>query len=60
MSTKLVTYVVTLSTSIGEAVVEVPSSLGPDAAGRRARIGAVALGWGDIDEVSVLSVTEEQ
>lgn len=41
----------------GEAVLEVPSFLGPEAAGRRALWSAVALGWGEPDEIVVAAVT---
>jgi hypothetical protein len=59
MSDIMRVYVVTMDTPLGRAVVEVPTTQGSDAAGRRARVGAVAVGWGDIDEVTVVSVEEE-
>lgn len=51
-------YLVTLITPNGVGQIEVPTFLGPDAAGRRAHMCAVAAGWGDLDEVKVASVTE--
>lgn len=36
--------------------IEVPTFLGQDAAGRRAKWSAIADGWGDVDEVEVQSV----
>lgn len=47
----LTTWVVTLSTPRGEAKLDVPTSLGAEAAKRRAVISAVAIGWGDLGEV---------
>jgi hypothetical protein len=54
--TALATYLVVLDTPNGRGEIEVPSTLGPDAAGRRARIAAIASGWGDMDDVIVVSV----
>ncbi len=51
-------YLVTLATPKGEAQVEVPSTLGPDAAGRRAYWAAVQARWGDLDEITVTVVAE--
>lgn len=57
-------YLVTLSTPKGQAELEVPTTLGAEAAGRRAWAVGLAQGWGDVDEVQVVSVeditTEEQ
>jgi hypothetical protein len=55
-------YLVTIDTPNGRAELEVPTLLGPDAAGRRAWITAVQLRWGDLDEITVVStelVTEQ-
>jgi hypothetical protein len=49
-------YLVVLATPKGEAVLQVPSLSGPDAAGRRAYWSAVTARWGDLDEVEVLSI----
>ena len=49
--TPITTWVVTLSTPQGEAKLDVPTTLGADAAKRRAVISAVCLGWGDLGEV---------
>lgn len=54
---EIVAYTVTLDTPHGVGQLDLKSSLGPEAAGRRACISAVAIGWGDIDEVSVTDVT---
>lgn len=51
-------YLVTVSTPKGEAELEVPTTLGPEAAGRRAWLTAVQQRWGDVDEVKVISVEE--
>jgi hypothetical protein len=51
-------YLVTLATPLGDAEIEVPSALGPDAAGRRAWLTAVNQRWGDVDEITVTSVRE--
>ena len=34
--------------------------LGPDAAGRRAVVAACGQGWGDFDNITVVSITEEE
>lgn len=52
MST-LTTYRVALDCPGGPVVLDVPSCLGPEAAGRRAVWTAVALGWGEPDEVTL-------
>lgn len=52
------TYLVALDTPKGRAELEVPSSLGPEAAGRRAKWTGIQLRWGDVDEVEVVSVEE--
>jgi len=49
-------YAVTLHTPRGEAVIEVPTYLGPEAAGRRAWLAGVQQRWGDVDEVVVTTV----
>lgn len=49
-------YVVTIGTPQGPGEMEVPSTLGPDAAGRRAKMTAFTIGWGDLDELTVESV----
>jgi hypothetical protein len=51
-------YLVTLNTPHGQGEIEVPSFLGADAAGRRAAISACAIGWGDLDTVTVASVVD--
>jgi hypothetical protein len=51
-------YLVTLSTPKGQAELEVPSTLGAEAAGRRAWMTGVQLRWGDVDEVQVVSVED--
>jgi hypothetical protein len=50
------TWTVTLDTPQGQAQLDVPTSLGPDAAERRAILAAASLRWGDIDEIRVLDV----
>jgi hypothetical protein len=50
------TYRVTLDVVGGQAILDVPSYLGPDAAGRRAFWTAAALGWGDLHEIRVATV----
>lgn len=52
----LTTYVVTLSTPAGLAAMDVPSNLGPEAAGRRAFWTAAAIGWGDLPDLSIDSI----
>lgn len=52
------TYLVTVETPKGTAELEVPSTLGPEAAGRRGWMTAVQQRWGDVDEITVTSVTE--
>lgn len=42
----------------GTAVLEVPTSLGADAAARRAKWTAIQQRWGDVDEVTVVSTRE--
>lgn len=49
-------FTVTLDTPAGPAVLEVPTFQGPAAAGRRAHLTAVHLGWGDLDEITVQQV----
>ena len=64
MKVRIPTYLVTLKiTKEGDSplaertgTIEVPSFMGGDAAGRRAKWSAVASGWGDVDEVEVQSV----
>lgn len=50
-------YLVNLITPTGVGQIEVPTFLGREAAGRRARIAAVQQGWGDLDEVTVGEIT---
>jgi hypothetical protein len=52
----LIYFLVTVLTPNGKAELEVPSTLGTEAAARRAHITAVSLGWGDMDTVTVESV----
>ena len=54
---KLVRYEVEIDSPKGHFWIDVPSMIGPDAAGRRAYITAVSMGWGDFDEVTVVSIT---
>jgi hypothetical protein len=51
-------YLVTLDAPAGRGEIEVPTYQGPDAAGRRAFWAACSLGWGDVDEITILSVAE--
>jgi predicted metal-dependent hydrolase len=51
----LVTYSVTVQTPKGLLLVDVPTFLGQEAAERRAHISVVASGYGDMDEVEVIS-----
>jgi len=53
--TGLLIYLVTLDTPQGRAELEVPTTLGPDAARRRAWMTAIQLRWGDVDEITVVS-----
>lgn len=48
-------YEVVLATPAGDAVFEVPSFQGAEAAGRRAYWTAVSLGWGEPDQITVVS-----
>jgi hypothetical protein len=57
MSTAIPTYRVELDVAGGQAVLDVPSFLGADAASRRAFWTAVAAGWGEPDEVVVRTVS---
>lgn len=52
----LQTWTVTLRTPHGMAELDVPTTLGPDAASRRAHMAACSLGWGDLDTITVESV----
>lgn len=56
MSAPIPTYRVTLDVVGGQAVLDVPSLLGPEAAGRRAYWTAAHLRWGDLDEIHVVNV----
>jgi hypothetical protein len=51
-------WLVTLRTPNGDGEIVVPSTMGPEAAGRRAHMAASAIRWGDLDEIEVLSVVE--
>lgn len=51
-------YLVTVDTPAGRAELEVPSTLGPEAAGRRAFWAAAAQRWGDLGEITVTSICE--
>jgi len=55
---ELKTFVVTLDTPGGVGELEVPTTLGPDAAGRRAWAMGLAMGWGDVHEITVTSVVD--
>ena len=46
-------YVITIGTPNGPGVLEVPTTLGPEAAARRALVTAMAIGWGEPDELTV-------
>lgn len=52
-TTPIPMYVITISTPNGPGVLEVRSLIGPDAAKRRALITAMAIGWGEPDELTV-------
>jgi hypothetical protein len=52
----MITYIVELDTADGPAVLEVPTTQGPEAAGRKARLAAVRKGWGDLPLVHVRRV----
>lgn len=54
----LTAYVVTLSTPKGVFDVELNSTRGPDAAARRAWLGLVQARYGDVDEVTVITIRE--
>lgn len=54
----LIEYLVTLDTPNGRGEIEVPTFMGPDAAGRRAVVAAMGQGWGDFDSITVVSVDE--
>lgn len=49
------TYEVLLTTPGGDAVIDVPSYLGAEAAARRARWTAISLGWGEPDEIKAIT-----
>jgi len=51
---ELITYVVELDTPEGVGVMEVPCTLGPEAAERRARVAAASIrfGGGDLDTIA--------
>jgi hypothetical protein len=57
-TTAIPVYVVTIGTPNGPGVLEVPSLLGAEAAGRRALMAAAAIGWGDLPELTVEHVDE--
>lgn len=48
-------FLVTLDTPKGQGQLEIPTTLGADAAGRRAFFSACNMGWGDVDTISVVS-----
>jgi len=59
MSETVVTdYLVTLTTPHGVGQLEVPTTLGPNAAARRAIVAAMQWGWGNFDNLTVESVEE--
>ncbi len=49
------TYECVIATPAGDAVLEVPTFQGAEAAARRAFWTAVASGWGEPDQVTVIS-----
>lgn len=53
----MTTYTVKLSTPAGIAELDVPTTLGPEAAGRRAQGVAYAHRWADVGEAEIVSVT---
>lgn len=55
MAVPMPKYLVTLSTPRGECSIEVPSFHGGGVAARRAKWSAISIGWGDVDEVTVVS-----
>jgi hypothetical protein len=56
MDNQLVRFLVTLDTPNGQGQLEVPTTLGADAAGRRAFWQACNLGWGDVDTISIVLI----
>lgn len=52
------TYAVRLAGPLGEGVIEVPTTLGAEAAGRRATAFAMSIGWGDFDSLTVTETTD--
>lgn len=52
-------YAVSIDGPKGRGVLEVNSALGPKAAGRRALVAALRLGWGELDDLSVENVEDE-
>lgn len=46
-------FLLTLSTPLGEAQLEVPTLIGENVARHRAIFTACAAGWGDLDEITV-------
>ena len=56
-ATEFRAYTVTLDTPQGEAQLDLKAT-SPDLAGKRAWMAAVQAGWGDLDEVTVTSVTD--
>lgn len=48
-------YLVTLDTPAGMAELEVPTTLGPCAAARRAVVCAAASAWGDLPDIACVS-----
>lgn len=55
MSAAIPTYEVVLATPGGEVTLEVPTYQGAEVAARRAFWIAVAKGWGEPDEITVVS-----
>lgn len=51
----IIDYRVVLQTPKGVFDVDLKSAQGPEAAARRAHVSLVAAGYGDLDEVTVLS-----
>ena len=54
----IITWSVTVQTPKGLLLVDVPTFQGQEAAERRAHISVVAAGYGDLDEVEVISSEE--
>lgn len=52
----MTTYTVTILTPMGTTELDVPSTLGPEVAGRRAQAICYAYRWADMGKAEVLSI----